>query len=1094
MPVADAEKLPVPIEPSMVGPPPPTWSPGLSPHHDDWEHPGGIADYAVFERTCPGTNVNCRYRFYMVSQDSPMPRLIKRKRPPPLPALERALGRRPQLGDRTIRAYIERGESLGSLKKRRELGSFLPTSMGTTIYVVSGTSPNQFVMYDYERFVTCAHCGKDMCSYNGRKVTRVDTFRFRACCFPNPTFKIVRPTATTTVSRIVKLVYDLETTPDDEGKHVVYLGAIMWPEEMVASGNVPEDMSIIWSPAELMTAIDRALTYFNALNEPNLLLQLVSFNGSRYDDLLLADAWRNYVADRYGIRKLRTLNYSERKRALTHNTLTLENVTLEWTDVLRFVPPTSLRQLAQDLHLDQAKGNMPFQVLNDFVAQGPLGVRRDEDGFFSLNEYFHGDAVIRAETYEYYQQVVPQQDRTPSKDVRKLCEEYCKQDVRVLAAIYDHLDQKTYTPYLKHLVRSTQAATQPFLPMAKHSLSTLAGNVLLDCATNTPCWGYNSETNEVNACFRLDGELHVPTGPTYDYVSKSIYGGWTKGYFQGFVAAPDLPEDLAVAMSAAEHWPNMPHFMTDVASMYPAAVTMTMPVGLGKYIEDPAQRELLITRCLEETDPCRIPLFFFRGSWKAPTKPVFSESTLPQRTESANSLRWTYWDDHSCRRHYNSLDLWIAARDHLCLGPETHWHLLDCVDMLYFPQGAQLYREFMRECTKLKMDGAAEGNVQKRTTGKIAMNGSVGKLGQQVNAQQNVMGTNEAENLISVLGDKAELRSVRDASYGRFHWQTTEYVFSVKDAYANNWPGQHASFMYAATRLMRLIWNIMTRPPGVVNELVLRPYPDTFYGDTDSKIQPLHHAQCLPPDMIGDTVGWFKPEEPPTWLNRPFFNLEPEAICANGFRILVSGILAPKKYFCWAYNDTTKQYKLKFKCNGLTRFSEGRYPCPLHGTRRCAACNSCPHGQSYLFECWTCSMDLLTREVFSVDDVTQGVLEVSGSLRSGEDYKYNVLSLQSLTLLDFGRVLVTQRECQVLFERFDRTLSQRTSKLPEFSIRTVTQSRRLNYPRTLTTRDEVVRDHPSGAALAPMLCGLAHNPTRARHLWPAGTYVLPHMA
>jgi hypothetical protein len=57
-------------------------------------------------------------------------------------------------------------------------------------------------------------------------------------------------------------------------------------------------------------------------------------------------------------------------------------------------------------------------------------------------------------------------------------------------------------------------------------------------------------------------------------------------------------------------------------------------------VEVPEEREKLLAQCIAEPDPLKIPKFFLRASWRAPTKPLFFESTLPQRAESTNRLRW----------------------------------------------------------------------------------------------------------------------------------------------------------------------------------------------------------------------------------------------------------------------------------------------------------------------------------------------------------------------------------------------------------------------------------------------------------------------
>src|SRR4029077_1128898 len=134
----------------------------------------------------------------------------------------------------------------------------------------------------------------------------------------------------------------------------------------------------------------------------------------------------------------------------------------------------------------------------------------------------------------------------------------------------------------------------------------------------------------------------------------------------------------------------------------------------------------------------------------------------------------------------------------------------------------------------------------------------------------------------------------------------------------NMWPMHHACIMYGATRLNRLVWSLLTRPEAKKTTAVQNMnHPDTFYGDTDSKILATSHASLMPESLRGSTVGAFLPEEPPSLLNRPFFQVEAEKVCEAPCQAVVSGLLAPKKYFVWGLNPDTGESRLKLKCNGI---------------------------------------------------------------------------------------------------------------------------------------------------------------------------------
>ena len=111
---------------------------------------------------------------------------------------------------------------------------------------------------------------------------------------------------------------------------------------------------------------------------------------------------------------------------------------------------------------------------------------------------------------------------------------------------------------------------------------------------------------------------------------------------------------------------------------------------------------------------------------------------------------------------------------------------------------------------------------------------------------------------------------------------------------------------------------------------------------------------------------------------------------------------------------------------------------------------------------------------------------------NGLTYKYDTHTLPSLSLLDFCRVLITGRSCQVRLERFDRTLSKRTCKLPEFTVQTIEQSRSLNRPRLLVAYSEATNDRPFGGRMQPFVSGVITHPLYP-HLIPAGTYLSGHV-
>lgn len=1054
----------------------------------------GNVNIRQIRRTVPGTHVWCVYVLKFIHVDSPLPQIDGRKAVPKLTLLERGGRHRPRVSDYTPGGYIRR---LGVATQDLD-NVVVPSHPGKYVYTQGNGS---WILYDFVREPLCATCKAPLLSLNGRTARTIDVFSFRPCCYPAPTFHKLRPSANTDIAEVIPMFYDLETTPNDDGVHQFYLGVTTIPDAYLAAGVFNDKYQRVNSADHFMDIIDKVLRFYSEDgNERKRSLQLVSFNGSRYDELFLVTAWREYVYKRWGRHTLDTVEYSERKGALTFNTLQVSRLLeVRWTDLARFVPPTSLKNLAKSFKLQEEKGSMPFEALNDFVQRGPDSVARDEDGFLSLELYYKNNTDERAQSHDYYKQCVPEAQRTHDVDIDIFCLEYCKQDVRVTELAYITL-QRLYSTYLADQADASpfNADQSVFNPMCLHSLATMAGKIMMASAVGRPSWGFNSSTKEERTGL---WDLHSPRGAVYDFIRLGLVGGWVKGYFQGLLVSDDCPAEIRDLTTALQYKhesllvSQVPGLeMTDIASMYPVAVTYAMPLGTGEWVEDAARRAEIIQETIDCDDPLRIHKFFVRCKWKAPTAPLFSESTLPQRKDKTNAVRWTYWNDPSGERVVTSLDLWIACRDHLGTGPSSTWTCYDSTEMLFFPVSAQVYRPFMEACAKLKTDGAKSNNEEQRTIGKIAMNSAIGKLGQSVEAKLNVLGEAAAWAVAQERGDNVRLVGTApvDITGGpsRPDIHDTEYIFGVKDVSKNMWPIHHAAFMYAATRLMRLNWSIMTRPKDC-GTLLEQQLPDTLYGDTDSKLLLKAHAELMPTEALGSTVGVFQPEFPTSVLTRPFFQVEPEKVSLPPMISIIAGIITSKKYFVLGFDPTTNKSILKFKCNGLTKFISDKHPCPLHSIVHCTICKTCSHGEKFIFSCVVCSFSLLKTEEISYERAPTSRVSHPCAYNLGTiPYKYDTYELASLTVLDFLRVLISGQPCKTVSDTFVRTLSLPTSKLPAFSVQTASQSRSLSCPALLRTTAEVALDRPSDKKLSSFVSGCAQLDSSSGVLKPSGNYLL----
>jgi len=276
-----------------------------------------------------------------------------------------------------------------------------------------------YVAYTWTVTRVCRQCQKEVLTKNGRSSTNPLTSlkNFRVCCFEAPLYKPVDRTIHKKLpTHLLKIGYDIETwqQPAFDGTRQHRLKGIgaLFPV-------LPKERWFTSARDFCHAVLDYATPYVGTQDQ-RVLIQLVSFNGARYDDLFLTENWRNAVEERFHV----SIKYSERKSAITHQTAYLPSVTIEWCDVLRFLPPCSLAAATKAYGCEESKGKLPFQVLNDY--EGKLEVPRDADGFYSLS-YFGGDVAMRQASHEYYKNIVPPADWYQPHDVDLFCRAYCAQ-------------------------------------------------------------------------------------------------------------------------------------------------------------------------------------------------------------------------------------------------------------------------------------------------------------------------------------------------------------------------------------------------------------------------------------------------------------------------------------------------------------------------------------------------------------------------------------------------------------------------------------------------------------------------------------------
>ncbi len=1039
--------------------------------------------------TVPNTTTNIVYLFSMVDTGLPyMPMQAEkaRKRALLMPELYKFTTRKPKIAE-SFKGYFESTlkPNIGEI----DIGQGVVDSRGKYMHIMNHNM-KKYVAIAYTKEMICKNCNKHV-KFLRKNENPEMSKNFKPCCFVRPVFEPIEAKRVSPlrpeITRIHQITYDIETynkrdsdMDSDDGTHLFYnIGVQIDDEKPTIVYEIEDFFDIVFAFVRRLQRAGKVVV-----------LHLVSFNGSRYDDLFLIEKWRTAILQQFGIAPFKDINYSERKRAVTHNNLKMDNVSIVWCDVSRFTNPGSLRSLCISYGLDVLKGFMPFKVLNNFCLG--IKIKRDpQTGFFNKC-YFDGDLLAWQEAKEYYEEVIGPTQAFPQydQDVRRLCAIYCMQDVTSTYLLYKKLEMM-FSVYLFPLVMSSEnlkgagyspnledadvlamARANGFYPMALHSLASMSSRVMVYNALINTHVVYNSETGTSE---EKEVTCHAEVGETYDFVRKAMYGGWVRPYYQGFIVAEDGPlQKICNAFDTSCIKEDV--VMGDIASMYPNGVTFPMPCGEGVLVE--GRQAELFAQVLAQTNPCKIPLFIARVKLLAPEEPTYWESTLPQR-DSNGDLSWSYSTAYASDgyQHYTSLDLWLACR--APTSDKARWRVVDIKEMIYWKEGSQLFKDYMVRCAEGKKAGTVEGNKNKRNCFKVSMNSSIGMLGLRAEGRMNVLGGSALVSALESLGHECDLVGSKQISYRRGYintFNTTEYVLRTRNTQQNAWPQSNSAFMYAATRLMRWEWSNAT--VGSDNRLpILTPglLPDPFYGDTDSKIHLKKLFNNIPHTMVGSNVGVFDVEKGVSNMN-----IELEDVSNEQTQVLYTGILGSKTYFMDARKLSDDSQVLKFRCKGQRQFNAESSFCMFHDTKNCGECK-CPH-RSTLSMCTRCFMPLLQRlvgyAIVKANPIDFGHILDDPYL---DGLLFKLENLKALTLFAFVFTLVTGAPCTTDNLLFDRSLALPTSKLPSFSVRSSSQRRMLSRPTLLHS----YTDKPLGICIKDQI----NFRPEAGTLYPRGEYL-----
>ncbi|DAC81477.1 TPA_asm: Ad-PolB [Anelosimus tangle-web spider MELD virus] len=537
----------------------------------------------------------------------------------------------------------------------------------------------------------------------------------------------------------------------------------------------------------------------------NYRVNLIGFNSSRYDFIFFMDEIRKYVTDQWTFQKQK-YNYIQKDGAIIYNTFNVEKTSVWFIDILRYTGNvTSLKQIAKDLQVQDAKGAFPFQILDE------ENFEKDQDGFPHCN-YFKSE-----EEYLSSKEMWESKNRCSFFD---LLEHYCKLDVKVTMQVWYKIMEmyNSYVPFLDNIHITKFHGAPSLTKWVSFKMALEEENLKYLKVYNSGIQGGVKKIKKI--------KIFAPCFESYELWVKSIYGGWVSTYFTGI-----CEEQLG---------------MVDIVSHYPTSFTCYMPIWKPRpMVEDELKHfsENILSYDLES-----LPIFCCRVKVIPPSVITNFCSPLPQKCRK-NILTWSYM---SCEQNLNSVDIWLSS---------IYGFKFELLEGEIFPRKCILFKKFVETFAKMKDDGKKEKNTLKTKCGKIGLNSAIGKYGEKKDRTiSHICKTSEDFNYVNLLlsnNNKFLTHTLMDIIV---HDNYEEYIIKEYDVTNNKIPIQMISIMFAYSRVIKmdLIQRCKMNNFSIFSPRIKLPTP--IYGDTDSvviTIEELKHLKKNSPNLFAPSVGFY---------------------------------------------------------------------------------------------------------------------------------------------------------------------------------------------------------------------------------------------
>lgn len=221
-------------------------------------------------------------------------------------------------------------------------------------------------------------------------------------------------------------------------------------------------------------------------------------------------------------------------------------------DTLQLTSGAKLKKAASAYALELAKGECPYEAINDVISTGTYA--QDEDGFPLVN-YWESEDIMKEQKDLWNKE-------HPGKpyDIIQACLEYCMQDVKVTKALAHTLYDNYNTYFQKELgMEGTyNIFDKPTIPSNTHAFwKQLAFTTFVNEAKDRIKKG---KRNKRKIPHDYVGALYAPYRPMFKYIRQALRGGRC------------YPTVLGPYRE--------PVYVFDICGMYASALTHPMPYGM----------------------------------------------------------------------------------------------------------------------------------------------------------------------------------------------------------------------------------------------------------------------------------------------------------------------------------------------------------------------------------------------------------------------------------------------------------------------------------------------------------------------------------